>query len=130
MKVTENEKWVGDKKKTTNPAKKRVMKKKKIGHDCHDGPWGDRPSNPFQKALRAALWTIGTSGKVLYDCKKTALDLYRNLVSTEVSTNNKKIVLLFVLLYCPGSTVPGKASQFQPVPLQNRDVSCQHSKMG
>ncbi len=54
-------------------------------------------------ALRAALWTIGTSGKVLYDCKRTALDLYRNLVSTEVSTNNNKIVLLFVLLYCPGS---------------------------
>ena len=60
-------------------------------------------------ALRAALWTIGTSGKVLYDCKRTALDLYRNLVSTEVSTNNNKIVLLFVLLYCPGSTVPGTA---------------------
>ncbi len=58
-------------------------------------------------ALRAAVWTIGTSGKALDDCKRTALKLYRNLVSTEVCTNNNKTVLLSVLLYCPGSTVPG-----------------------
>ena len=96
----------GDKKKDKSGKKKGLKKKGKNGYD---GPWGDRPRDPFQKALRAALWTIGTSGKVLYDCKRTALDLYRNLVSTEVSTNNNKIVLLFVLLYCPGSTVPGKA---------------------
>ena len=37
------------------------------------------------------------------------MELYRNLVSTEVCTNNKKTVLLSVLLYCPGSTVPGYA---------------------
>ena len=86
---------------------KKGLKKTIFGRD---GLWGDRPSDPFQMALRAALWTIGTSGKVLYDLKRTALDLYRNLVSTEVSTNNNKIVLLFVLLYCPGSTLPGKAT--------------------
>ena len=84
---------------------KKGLKKTIFGRD---GLWGDRPSDPFQMALRATLWTIGTSGKMLYDCKRTALELYRNLVSTEVSTNNNKIVLLFVLLYCPGSTVPGK----------------------
>ena len=106
MKVTENAKWRVTKKRQIRQ-KKGVMKKKDFFG--RDGLWGDRPSDPFQMALRAALWTIGTSGKVLYDCKRTALDLYRNLVSTEVSTNNKKIVLLFVLLYCPGSTVPGKA---------------------
>ena len=72
-----------------------------------DGLWGDRPSDPFQMALRAALWTISTSGKALYDCKRTALDLYRNLVSTEVCTNNNKSVLLIVLLYCYSSTLPG-----------------------
>ena len=105
MKVTENAKWRVTKKRQIRP-KKGVMKKKDFFG--RDGLWGDRPSDPFQMALRAALWTIGTSGKVLYDCKRTALDLYRNLVSTEVSTNNNKIVLLFVLLYCPGSTVPGK----------------------
>ena len=91
----------GDKKKDKSGKKKGVLKKKDFFG--RDGLWGDRPSDPFQMALKAALWTIGTSGKVLYDCKRTALDLYRNLVSTEVSTNNKKIVLLFVLLYCPGS---------------------------
>ena len=106
MKVTENAKWRVTKKRQIRQ-KKGVMKKKDFFG--RDGLWGDRPSDPFQMALRAALWTIGTSGKVLYDCKRTALDLYRNLVSTEVSTNNNKIVLLFVLLYCPGSTVPGKA---------------------
>ena len=74
-----------------------------------DGLWGDRPSDPFQMALRVALWTIGTSGKALHDCKTTAFNSYRNLVSTEVCTNNKKTVLLSVLLYCPGSTVPGYA---------------------
>ena len=72
-----------------------------------DGLWGDQSIDPFQMALRAALWTIATSGKALDDCKRTALVLYRNLVSTEVCTNNKKTVLLNVLLYCPGSTVPG-----------------------
>ena len=66
-------------------------------------------------ALRAALWTIGTSGKALHDCKTTAFNSYRNLVSTEVCTNNKKTVLLNVLLYCPGSTVPGYALYVQKV---------------
>ena len=82
---------------------KKGLKKTIFGRD---GLWGDRPSDPFQMALRAALWTIGTSGKVLYDCKRTALDLYRNLVSTEVFINNKKTVLLIVLLYCYSSTLP------------------------
>ena len=39
----------------------------------------------------------------------TTLPLYRNLVSTEISTNNKKNVLLIVLLYCYSSTVPDDA---------------------
>ena len=39
----------------------------------------------------------------------TTLPLYRNLVSTEISTNNKKNVLLIVLLYCYSSTVPDGA---------------------
>ena len=110
VKATENKKWMVTKIKT-NPAKRgvRTNQKKKTFYG-RDGLWGDRPSDPFQMALRATLWTIGTSGKMLYDCKRTALELYRNLVSTEVSTNNNKIVLLFVLLYCPGSTVPGKAT--------------------
>ena len=85
---------------------KNGLKKTIFGRD---GLWGDRPSDPFQMALRAALWTIGTSGKALHDCKTTAFNSYRNLVSTEVCTNNKKTVLLSVLLYCPGSTVPGYA---------------------
>ena len=86
---------------------KKGLKKTIFGRD---GLWGDRPSDPFQMALRAALWTIGTSGKALHDCKTTAFNSYRNLVSTEVCTNNNKTVLLSVLLYCPGSTVPGYAS--------------------
>ena len=92
-------------KKKDKSGKKKGLKKK--GKNGYDGPWGDRPRDPFQKALRAALWTIGTSGKALYDCKRTALDSYRNLVSTEVCTNNKKSVLLIVLLYCYSSTLPG-----------------------
>ena len=95
------------KKKDKSGKKKGVEKKKEKMVTMVRG--GDRPRDPFQNALRAALWTIGTSGKALYDCKRTALDSYRNLVSTEVCTNNKKTVLLNVLLYCPGSTVPGKA---------------------
>jgi hypothetical protein len=42
------------------------------------------------------------------------MPLYRNLVSTEVSTNNKKTVLLIVLLYCYSSTVPGYAPDVEP----------------
>jgi hypothetical protein len=38
----------------------------------------------------------------------TTMPLYRNLVSTEISTNNKN-VLLIVLLYCYSSTVPDGA---------------------
>ena len=64
------------------------------------------PFDPFQLSLRAALWTIGTSGKALYACKRTSLASYRNLVSTEVCAINKKTVLLIVLLYCYSSTVP------------------------
>ena len=104
VKATENKKWMVDRKKEKKEKKGGCKKNEKIGHD---GPWGDRPIDPFQKALRAALWTIGTSGKALYDCKRTALDLYRNLVSTEVCTNNNKSVLLIVLLYCCSSTLPG-----------------------
>ena len=104
MKVTENAKWRVTKKRQIRQ-KKGVMKKKDFFG--RDGLWGDRPSDPFQMALRAALWTISTSGKVLYDCKRTALELYRNLVSTEVCTNNNKSVLLIVLLYCYSSTLPG-----------------------
>ena len=106
MKVTENAKWRVTKKRQIRQ-KKGVMKKKDFFG--RDGLWGDRPSDPFQMALRVALWTIGTSGKALHDCKTTAFNSYRNLVSTEVCTNNKKTVLLSVLLYCPGSTVPGYA---------------------
>jgi hypothetical protein len=40
----------------------------------------------------------------------TTLPLYRNLVSTEISSNNNKNVLLIVLLYCYSSTVPDGAS--------------------
>ena len=114
VKATENKKWM-ERKKTKNPAKRGVRKKKKNNiFFGRDGLWGDRPIDPFQMALRAALWTIATSGKALDDCKRTALVLYRNLVSTEVCTNNKKTVLLNVLLYCPGSTVPGYASGLYP----------------
>ena len=109
MKVAENAKWRVTKKRQIRQKEGLGGKRKKKSFFGRDGLWGDQPSDPSQMALRAALWTIGTSGKVLYDCKRTALDLYRNLVSTEVSTSNNKIVLLFVLLYCPGSTVPGKA---------------------
>ena len=95
MKVTENAKWRVTKKRQIRQ-KKGVMKKKDFfGRD----------------ALRAAIWTIGTSGKALHDCKTIAFNSYRNLVSTEVCTNNKKTVLLNVLLYCPGSTVPGYAME-------------------
>jgi hypothetical protein len=91
------------KKKRRNPAKKGVGKKKKIGED---GPREDRPFDPFRLSLRAALWTIGTSGKAPYACKMASFASYRNLVSTEVCVINKKTVLLIVLLYCYSSTMP------------------------
>ncbi len=40
---------------------------------------------------------------------RSPMPLYRNTVSTEFSLNNKKIVLLTVLLYCYSSTGPGYA---------------------
>ncbi len=40
----------------------------------------------------------------------TPLPLYRNIVTSSVSTNNNKNVLLTVLLYCYSSTVPGYAT--------------------
>ena len=40
---------------------------------------------------------------------RTPLPLYRNIVISSVSTNNNKIVLLIVLLYCYSSTLPGYA---------------------
>ncbi len=76
-------------KNTTNPAKNGVRK----NNFGHDGPWGDRPRDPFQMALRAALWTIGTSGKALHDCKRTTFDSYRNLVRRDGCTNNNKMCI-------------------------------------
>ena len=91
-------------KKTNKSGKKRGWKKKKkIGED---GPREDRPFDPFRLSLRAALWTIGTSGKAPYACKRASFASYRNLVSTEVCVINKKTVLLIVLLYCYSSTMP------------------------
>ena len=93
----------GEKTKKKSGKKRGWKKKKKIGRD---GPRGDRPFDPFQLSLRAALWTIGTSGKALYACKRTAFGSYWNLASTEVCVINKKTVLLIVLLYCYSSTMP------------------------
>ncbi len=72
----------------TKSGKRGVGNKKKIGRD---GPRGDRPFDPLQLSLRAALWTIGTSGKALYAYKRTSLASYRNLVSTEKTKSTTKL---------------------------------------
>ncbi len=61
VKVTRNENgW--RRKKTKDPAKFGVRKKKKIGHV---GARGVRSLWPSHSSLRPALWTISTSGKAL-----------------------------------------------------------------
>jgi hypothetical protein len=37
----------------------------------HNGARENRPLTPTKRALRAALWTTGTSGKVLFDGRLT-----------------------------------------------------------
>ncbi len=88
VKATENKKWMGTKKRQIRQKKGLKKKNEKNGLD---GSWGDRPRDPSRLALGAALWTIGTSGKALYDCKKTTFDSYRNLDRRKVCTNNKKV---------------------------------------
>ncbi len=94
VKATENKKWMVTKK-NTNPAKR--------------WPVGGSTDRPLPEGSESRPLDHRYLRKGLDDCKRTALVLYRNLVSTEVSTNNNKTVLLNVLLYCPGSTLPGKA---------------------
>ena len=59
-----NNKMDGKEKKTTDPAK--LSDEKKNRKMCIKGPWENRPTTPTKKALRAALSTMSTSGKVLH----------------------------------------------------------------
>ncbi len=84
VKATENKKWMVTEKRKKNGKKKGL--EKQIGQD---GSRGDRPFDLFQLSLKAALWTIGTSGKTLYFCKRISLASYRNLVPQKCAQSAK-----------------------------------------
>ncbi len=108
--MTKAGKWM-EKKKRTNPAKKRGLKKNEklfsqwcSGGSTHDPNQEGSESRPLNHEPQ-----VPPKRPYLTNLRTPLPFLYRNIDISSVGINNNKNVLLIVLLYCYSSTLPGYA---------------------